>query len=322
MAANQNIQQLASQPEPWGSPRSYAQNFASEVNVNSAIAICLPKKEFNVDNVRILSQDVLKTGVSAQAYNEMSDSDVTLSTFEIAIRDVQMKMGASGDAIPNNKIRDLRNSPIDIFDFYVEAHQDALRGITEYELVNGDSSIVGQEFQLDGFLSSQTPRFIVPATNGSALDRMGSLDLAAASVKSGSGLNRPTIGFLHSTTRSKIARDIRVTGGTVTSRFLPPLGKYEMVVETASGPIFLVASDHFPIGGVSGTETSIIFPSLGTDLGVCLGVPAGTPGPHESVNRDILRPQGIVLVEYKRALLVSDSGKLVELSGFDLVGPD
>jgi len=51
-------------------------------------------------------------------------------------------------------------------------------------------------------------------------------------------------------------------------------------------------------------------------------VPAGTPEPHESDQRDILRPQGIVLVEYKRALLNSDSGKLVEMELFDLNGAD
>ena len=132
-------------------------------------------------------------------------------------------------------------------------------------------------------------------------------------------MNRPMIAFCHSSARSKIARDIRVTGGTVTSRFLPPTGKSEMVVETASGPIWIVVSDFFPFAG---TLTSIIFPSLGTDIGVCLGVPAGTPEPYESDQRDILRPQGIVLVEYKRALLNSDSGKIVELTGFDINGAD
>lgn len=317
MATMTNIDALAAQPEPWGSPLSYAQSFSSQANVNSSIAICLPKKEFDADEIRILTQDPMQSGVSAEKYDAMANSDVTLSTYDIQATTVALKTVMSGDAIPKNKVRDLKNSPFNIYDFYVEAHKDAVRAITERDLVLGDSTV--SSLEMDGFLATNTPRHPVAASNASALNRMGSIDEAAAAVKSGAGMNRPMIAFCHSSARSKIARDIRVTGGTVTSRFLPPMGKNEMVVETASGPIWVVVSDFFPFNG---SETSIILASLGTELGVCMGVPRGTPEPHESDQRDILRPQGIVLVEYKRALLVSDSGKLVEITGYDINGAD
>lgn len=315
-----NIETLALQPEPWGSPLSYTKTFANNVNVISSIARCLPKKEFEVDRVRVLTQDTGESGVDASPYNDMAVADVTLSDYDLAYRDISMKMIASGNAIPTNKERDLRNAKIGIFEFDLEAHLDAVRGEVERQLVLGDSGI--DPLEDDGFLSSNTPRqthTLLAADNSSALNRLSALDEVSESITTGAGGNGAMIAFMHTRTRRKIVRDVRVTGASVESMLLPPLGRRVPVYEASSGPIYLVPSDFFPI---TDDKTSIIFAAIGGDLGIQLGVPAGTPEPHESAERDILRPQGITLVEYKRALLVMDDGKLAEAADYDLTGAD